>query len=181
MAEAAAKFRNFAWTGQRLRAAELLAEDELTDLVIAETVGISDRQLRNWKQHPEFRAKVEELTLTLERAMLRFAIAKRRKRIERQNADWQRLDQMRRERAVDPTMQHIPGASTGLIVRRYKAIGTGRDQQVVEEYEVDTALLNHLLALEKHTAQELGQWTEKSENKHEMLVREYVGVNVDEV
>lgn len=173
--------RKFAWNARRLRAAEMLAEDEITDIAIAESVGISDRQLRVWKQHPEFQAKIEEFSLALERAVLRFGIAKRRKRVERQNADWQRLDQVRRERAADESLRHIPGASTGLIVRRYKAIGSGRDQTIVEEYEIDSGLLNLQLALEKHAAQELGQWSEKSEHRHEMIVREYVGVDVDEV
>ena len=50
----------FAWTGQRERAALLLAEDELSDEKIAEHVGIGSRTLWRWKTYPEFTDRIAE-------------------------------------------------------------------------------------------------------------------------
>ena len=50
----------FRWTKQRSQAAQLVADDRLTDLAIAVEVGISDRQLRRWKHVPKFQAQVEK-------------------------------------------------------------------------------------------------------------------------
>jgi uncharacterized protein YjcR len=49
----------YGWNEQRIQAAALVAAGRLTDLAIAEEVGISDRQLRRWKRIPKFRARVE--------------------------------------------------------------------------------------------------------------------------
>jgi histidinol phosphatase-like enzyme len=54
------KVSEFRWTKQRSQAAQLVADDRLTDLAIAVEVGISDRQLRRWKHVPKFQAQVEK-------------------------------------------------------------------------------------------------------------------------
>lgn len=157
-------FRPFAWNSQRLKAAELIADGELTDLQIAEQVKISDRQLRTWKQHPDFQAKVAEYVQVLEASMLKLAIAQRRKRVSSQNDRWRKMLAVIEERAADPALQGVPGGQTGLLVHQQRAIGTGRNQTVIDEYTVDTGLLKSLLDHEKHAAQELGQWAEKHEH-----------------
>src|SRR5579864_2178062 len=55
-----ANFRRFAWTDRAERAALLVAEDLRTDVEIAAEAKITDRQLRNWKAHPEFAQRVQE-------------------------------------------------------------------------------------------------------------------------
>lgn len=157
-------FRPFAWNTQRITAAELIADGELTDLQIAEQVGISDRQMRTWKHHPDFQAKVAEYTQLLEAGVLKLAIAQRRKRVSSQNDRWRKMLAVIEERAHDPAMQAVPGGKTGLLVHRERAIGTGRNQTIIDEYEVDTGLLKALLEHEKHAAQELGQWADKHEH-----------------
>jgi hypothetical protein len=44
----------FRLTARRVKAAQLVAEDALTDIQIAAKVGISERQLERWKRQPAF-------------------------------------------------------------------------------------------------------------------------------
>jgi hypothetical protein len=64
-----------------------------------------------------------------------------------------------------------PGASTALLVRRERSVGSGQNQKFVAEYKVDTGLLRELRKLEKQAAIELGQWTEKRDVKLDANVR----------
>lgn len=103
-------------------------------------------------------------------------------RLAAQNERWTLLQQVVRERAADPSMAAIPGGTTGLMIRRGKLVKvyegsedeapesdedevlfSAKRSQVVYEYELDTGLLKELRELEKHSAQELGQWAEKHE------------------
>jgi uncharacterized protein YjcR len=49
----------FEWNNQHERAAELLAEGELTNAAICSQLGIAPSTLRNWKNRPEFAERVE--------------------------------------------------------------------------------------------------------------------------
>lgn len=49
------------------------------------------------------------------------------------------------------------GMETGLVVKREKALGSGRNMTVVEEYEIDPALVTLIDRLHSSTADELGQ------------------------
>ena len=91
-------------------------------------------------------------------------------------------------RAADASMKDIPGGAEGVVVRSYKAVTvytpTGplggdtlhpeRDEEpetlypakqtvLLAEYTVDTGTLAELRATLKQAAQEVGQWSEKSE------------------
>lgn len=183
----------FRWDARREKAAVLVAEDDLRDEDIAAAVEISRRQLDRWKRHPEFVARVAEHVKQLEAEALKFAIAKRRKRVDRLNRDWQRMQQVIAERAAD---EHAgayeivrddegniietlvaPGWTTGLLVRTEKQIGTGDKATRVVEYAVDTGLLREIRAHEEQAAKELGQWVDKSEreNSGEMLIQVVYG------
>jgi hypothetical protein len=153
--------QNEALTTKQERAAQLLAEDDLTDEAIAAEVEIGARTLWRWKHRPEFAERVKHYRAEFAERVMDEGIARRDKRIQALNRRHRKLLKVIEERAADPTIQHIPGGSTGLIVRRLKVIGTGHNQQVVEEYEVDTGTLRELREHEKQTAQELGQWVEK--------------------
>jgi hypothetical protein len=74
-----------------------------------------------------------------------------------------------------------PGWKTGLMVRTEKQIGAGEKAIRVVEFAVDTGLLRELRAHEEQAAKELGQWEDKQRIDGEMLIREYVGVSVEEV
>lgn len=154
--------QKFTWTGARERAALMVAEDELTDAEIAEAVGISRQGLVKWKQHPEFQARIAEHVKTLEASVMRYAIAKKRKRVERLNRDWLRIQQVFDERAEEMGNE-AAGGSTGILQRTVKVVGAGSAQQTIEEYSIDTAALRELRGLEEQAAKETGQWVEKSE------------------
>ena len=53
---------NFQWSENRNQAAILLAEGK-TQRAVAKAVGITEKTLYNWLQHPEFAAEVDRLTL----------------------------------------------------------------------------------------------------------------------
>ena len=163
--ESCRKDRPFTWTKDREAAALLVAEDELTDAEIGAKVSISERQLFNWKAHPDFQARVKELARAAGEAMLRQAIAKRQRRVRALNDRWDALKQVVAERGTDPKMANVPGGKTGLLVHNVKGVGSGEAFQVVDLYEVDTGLLKELREHEKQAAQELGQWAEKHEHK----------------
>lgn len=187
---ASENFRPFAWTKAKAEAAILLAENVLPDVQIAARAEVSDRQLRTWKQHPDFVARVAEHVAEFEASTLRYQIAKRRKRVEALNRRWLRLQDVVDARAAaygDDPKAGAPGAGTGLLVRQYKSIRSGTSQlgdpeyETVEEWVVDTALLKEIREHEKQAAQEVGQWDEKPESGGEGIQRVYVGVRVEVV
>lgn len=155
--------RPFVWNRKRTEAAVLVAQDEFTNREIAEAVGMSERQLQNWKQHPEFQARVMESARALGDAAERYAIARKLRRVKRLNDDWHRMQQVVAERAADPTMQNVPGGQTGLLVRDVESVGARDNPQVVEVFTVDTGLLRELRATERQAAQELHMWIEKAD------------------
>lgn len=139
-----------------------MAEDELTNERIAAACGVSRQALAKWKAAPEFQTRVTAIRAELDAAVMRYAIAKRRNRVRRLTQDWERLQAIVAARAA--AMQgEAPGAETGLLVRTEKHIG----QMEIVEYTVDTGLLKELRDSEKQAAQELQQWVDKSERKHD--------------
>ena len=155
----------FVWTKARAQAAVLLAEDALSDEQISDRLGIGRRTLARWKEHPDFTARIAEHAKKLEEAALRLGIARRTKRVEALHDRWQRMKRVIDERAEDSSLETVAGGGTGLIVRQVKSIGFGENNQLVEEYAVDTGLLRELRAHEEQAAKELGQWIEKREDK----------------
>lgn len=148
--------QKFTWNSRRAIAALRVAEDEMRDEDIAAEAGITRQGLTKWKQQPEFQARVKEHIADLEASVLRYAIAKKRNRVRRQNADWERLERIREQRADNPVLGGVPGDETGLMIRQYKVIGTGHNAQTIEEYVVDTALVKARSDLEKQAASEVG-------------------------
>lgn len=146
---------------QKLHAARLLAEDELTDREVAARAGVSERQLYRWKREPAFAARVRALVAELGELSTRRAIGRRARRLRALDERWQALQRVAAERGADPGMAGVPGGATGLLVRTVRGVGSGPNFRVVEEYEVDAALLRELRDHERQAAQELGQWVEK--------------------
>jgi hypothetical protein len=121
-----------------------------------------------------------------------------------QNDRWQRYQRLIDAAAADPTMADIPGGDTGMLVRTAKLVKvydagpvaasldldrdvdpeqlrSAKREVLVYEYARETSVSAEMRALEKQAAQELGQWAEKREVTGDLLVRQYVGVNVDSV
>jgi len=147
----------FEWNGEREEAAVLLAEDQLSDQKIADKLNICRRTLQKWKSHPDFRERINENAKRIGNVALGRAIAKRGRRVAWLDQRHAKLRRVVLERAADPLMANVPGGKTGLIVRQIKGIGKGDDFQIVEEFFVDTGLLDALLKLEKQAGVELEQ------------------------
>lgn len=148
------------WTGKREEAALLVAEDALTDQQIARKVGVTQRTLERWKSLPAFKTRVASLVQKIRESVEARGIANRQTRIDALNDRWERMQRVIKERAADRSFAKVPGGKTGLLVRSYKTVGSGKSLRVVEEYAVDTGLLNALLQHEKQAAIELGEWDE---------------------
>ena len=191
---------SFAWSGRADRAAVLVAEDLRTDVAIAAEAGIAERQLRRWKNHPDFAARVDQIRAELRAAVVAEGIANRQNRVDALNQRWQRMQMVIDARAIEHA--DVAGGNTGLLVRQVKLVKiystttspddvdepdeadvliSAKMSEQVAEYAVDTGLLKELREHEKQAAQELGQWTEKQEHTGELLVREYVGIRVEDV
>lgn len=180
--------RKFEWTAQRILAATLVAQDELTDEQIAKRLGINRRNLSRWKDSPVFQESVAELVEQFRLATSTLAIADKQQRVAALDDRWQRMRRVITERASfygdlsikqakpataksrsqavsespsDPEWV-APGAGTGLLVHTLRSIGAGDNANVVTEWEVDTGLLKELRGHEEQAAKELGQWTEKA-------------------
>lgn len=150
-------------TKKRERAAQLCAEDRLSDCKIAAEVEISERALAKWKKDPIFAARVTELTSAYADRVLKFGLARREKRIETLSDMHDKVLAVIDERATDETMVNVPGGKTGLMVRQLKVNGKGGGVQVMEQFAVDTPLLRELRGIEEQIARELGQWKERQE------------------
>ena len=110
----------FELTGQRLRAAMLVADGALTDDQISKEVEVTRSSITRWRKRPEFRTKVNEFRAELEEQTLNYGIALRFKRVQVLQDLLDRLRQVIDERAADPEVQHVPGGKTGLVVRKAK-------------------------------------------------------------
>jgi hypothetical protein len=150
-------------TAKKQRAAILLAEDELTDEAIAAEVGIGTRTLRHWKRDPAFSEAVRDHTATLNRAISRFSVAKRRKRVQTLQRLADACLQIIEARAADPDFRRAPGGTSGLLTHDVKVIGYGDNARKVDVYRVDTALSAELRNILRQAAQEVGQWSERYE------------------
>lgn len=175
----------------------MVAEDTLTNEQIGEKAGVSRQALDKWKLHPEFAARVQEHREAWRQEIKNKGIADRQNRVDSYNDLHNRMQRVIEARAVEHA--DVPGGDTGLLVRQaklvkvYKSDGDPDDDDdgetlysakrdvIVYEYAVDTALLKEMREHKKQAAQDLGQWTEKQEHSGELLVRQYVGVDVDEV
>ena len=166
----------YQWSERRERAALLLAEDELSDEVIAAQCGVSRSALKKWKQHAEFAARVAGHVEAIRAAILSAGIADRVKRVKALNDRHRRLEQVidarsawaerdadnRRREMDDPgadleEFEEAPGMLTGLVVRVETPVKGG----VKVEYKVDTSMLAEMRDTERQAAQEVGQWTER--------------------
>lgn len=152
-----------AFSAEKERAALMVAEDRLTDELIAGDLGIDRSTLHRWKTDPAFSARVDEIKRELREKIVALGIAERQNRIDAYNDRWRRMQQVIEQRAKAYKTVTV-GGNTGLIVKQVKGIGKGEDFQVVEEYAVDTGLLKEMREHEKQAAIELGDWTEKREH-----------------
>lgn len=150
---------SFKWDKNREKAAALVADGTLTEPEIAAQVGVSVPTVARWKVNEEFKARVDALVESARAALEAEGIANRQNRLKAYNDRARLMAEVIRQRAEN--LKTVPaGGNTGLLVRTVKGIGKGEDFQVVEEYQVDTALLREMRETEKQAAIEVGEWTE---------------------
>lgn len=166
-------------TGRQERAAFFVAEDHLTDEEIAATVGVGRTTIVAWRKTPGFAARIAQIVADLRAAIIAEGIANKQNRIDKLVARHNLMEQVIAERGK--AGGNAPGTGTGLLVRSYKAVGIGPDMTLMEEWSVDTSLLSEMRQTEKQTAQEAGQWTEKSRLEVEDVTRRYLGIDVEKV
>jgi hypothetical protein len=174
----------FEWSGRREEAALLVAQDQLSNEAIAARVGVTRQSLDRWKRRPEFGARVEQLVAELREGVRQRGIVERENRVAALNDRWHRMRAVIEARAEEH--RGVAGGESGLLVKTVRTVrvedggGTGRGKKRVDlaEYAVDGVLLRELREHEKQVAMELGQWAERQEHTGEVIVREYVGVEV---
>jgi transcriptional regulator with XRE-family HTH domain len=144
-------------TRKRREAAQLVADDVLTDLEIADKLGISRATLTRWKRSQNFRSQVGRITEAYAERALKHRIARKERRLTVLADIHDKLLEVIDERSEWEEVAHVPGGKTGLITKTLKGIGKGDDFQVVEVYEVDTGTLKEIRAVQEQVAEELGQ------------------------
>lgn len=163
----------FQWSDAATDAAVLVAEDRLTDAAIARKVGVSRSTLARWKRHPEFRAQVTTHYDELQARARKRGIARLDRRIASANDRHTRMETLIKARAKD-LRGEVAGGSTGLLVRTLKHVTVRYEKdpdrpdsepfttrEEVFEYTFDAALMREIRELEKHAAQDAGQWSNK--------------------
>jgi hypothetical protein len=99
-------------------------------------------------------SRVAELRNDLSATTLQLQITERDQRLLALQDRWDRLRQAADARAVG---DYAAMMRTGIVVRKLRNIGSGKDAQVIEEYEIDTALVEALNSVERRAAIETGQ------------------------
>lgn len=165
------------WT-EKLEKLVKATADGATREESAREAGLSEATVARYRRHPEFRERVEQRLEETRAELKAEGVARRQNRMDGYNARITLLGQVIAERAADPDFMDVPGYKTGLLVRDAKR--TGMDDYV-NTFAVDTGLLAEMRAIEKQAAQDVGQWTEKQEHSGEMILRQYVGIDVDKV
>lgn len=169
--------KSFSWTPQKERAVILLAEDELTDKQIAEEVGVHHKTITAWKEREEFSGAVADKAGVIRASALKFAIAKRHRRLSYLQRMLDRMEVVIEDRARQ-SPHDVPGGLSGLVTSKpiYSALG-----DLSYEHKFDAALVREYRATMEQAAKELGQLTDKLEISTETLIRRYVGVDVEAV
>lgn len=165
-------------------AALLLADDKLSDELIADEVKVDRRTLARWKKIDAFAARVDELLGEIRTSIRQRGISIVENRVRALQDRWDRMKRVIEERGASAEMQSVPGGSTGLLVHNVKSIGGGENAERVDLYEFDAALLKEMREHEKQAAQELGQWTENHDLKSDgkaIAVKVLSGVSMNEL
>jgi hypothetical protein len=149
-------------TPQHLEAADLLAEGSLPIAEIAERVGVTRWTLWAWRERSEFCRLVAQRREYYESAAFSHGVALRHERVRTYTHIWDGLQRIVAERAASAP-DDVPGAKSGLMVRRKRSIGEGDRAQVVEDWTTDAALVRSIQRIGELAAKELGQWLPQGE------------------
>jgi transposase-like protein len=144
-------------TTRQQQALDLLVAGEHTFAKVAAEVDVQPSTLWRWRHDkPAFREALEEALAVAELEARQFAVAKRVKRVAALDEVHAGLLRIIAERKARYSQEDHPGASTGLLVKSYKAIGSGPSAYAEVEWAVDRPLIQALLEVQKQAAVELG-------------------------
>jgi hypothetical protein len=144
------------------KAAQLVAEDHLSDESIAEACGVTRRTIVRWRKEPRFAARVKAIWGAFAERALNHWLARKEHRISILADLHDRMLKVVEERSESSDLSSIPGGKTGLVTKTLKGVGSRENFQIVEEYEVDTGLVREIRAVQQQIAEELGQRIERS-------------------
>jgi hypothetical protein len=137
----------------KLKLIEMIT-DAVTDAECARTMGVTEGTIYAFKRrHAE---EIATRRQQLESRLTELAIANKYFRVREAQSRWDGFKSVRQARATD-TRYEEPGYNSGLMVHRTKALGSGPNMQLVDEYELDTAMSAEMRQLEYAVANELGQ------------------------
>lgn len=152
-------------TPTRKRAAWHLARTSMSFADVASAVGVESATLHNWTKVEEFAAYVQEQLEQELAEVHRLPYIRKSDRLRGYSEKMSNLDELIRIRA---SATHTPqdleaGMGTGLVVRRYKSVGSGEFAYTVTEYETDLSPYTESRNYSRQIAQELGEWEVKEE------------------
>ena len=169
----------FEMTPVRLRAAQLCAEDQLTNAKIALECGITRRTLQNWLTKREFCDQVADLAKKVRRDLTaEFEVANLRGRIkaiqDRLNALQEIADARAEEFAVisakgfdakNPDAEVIieTGMETGYLCKVVTTVQTKEGTRTTVEFRPDYGLARAIADCQDQAAKHMGQLTAKME------------------
>ena len=119
------------------RAAILAAEDELSDIEIAQRCGITRRTLIRWKKQPAIQKKINEHLRLIQLHSEVGMISERQNRVLHLEMKFQDLQGIIRARASSPEMRGVPGGSTGLMRRSIVAFSQRHGRVAQYNYRVE--------------------------------------------
>jgi len=105
------------------------------------------------QQNAEVMQRIEELRTLVTSAFVALAVCEREERLQ---AIQERFEGLRKARLARAAGDYEAMMRTGFVCRRLKWIG-GKNGKQVEEYEIDTALVESMNSVEKRAAIETGQ------------------------
>ena len=124
----------------------------------------ADASGRRLLRNALIRARVSEVMAEITGGMIQLEISHREARLRMQQERWIRMRLLIDARAADPETLKAPGGNTGLLVHSQRMFGSGPTAKLVNEYELDGALLREMREIEKQAAIEMGQWNEDRES-----------------
>jgi len=117
----------------------------------------SAARLRN---NGDVRSRIYELRQEIESSFVPLQITERLQRLEAIQDRW---DALRATKEALSKEDYAAAMKTGVVLRKVRAVGHGKNERVVEDYEINSALIEALNSVEKRAATETGQEIDRSD------------------
>lgn len=153
----------WSWNAARYRAAAQIADGVLKDREIATQAGITTRQLRTWKKHPDFATLVQAITTDATSSIRDEVVATKAGRLRVLVDLHNDLLAIKEARAAARAEERdwAAGESTGLVVTRETWGKTNS-----REAEVDLGLVKQIQSLHEQIVKEMNNWDASLKVQH---------------